>query len=122
VTTAWFALGWHDGADGPFESRMFAEAVAAKGRGAMHRHLTHNAKPMPLAERQGLSQQSKAWLGSVERYYTIASNQSNERRRQTAALRCGRGHQSQPTFPTERTDAPEIKNLSGPVRALSGSR
>ncbi len=28
-----FALGWHDGADGPFESRMFAEAVAAKGEG-----------------------------------------------------------------------------------------
>jgi len=28
-----FALGWHDGADGPFESRMLAEAVAAKGEG-----------------------------------------------------------------------------------------
>ena len=25
-----FALGWHDDAPGPFESRAFAEAVAAK--------------------------------------------------------------------------------------------
>jgi hypothetical protein len=28
-----FAIGWHDGAAGPFESRRFAEAVAAKGEG-----------------------------------------------------------------------------------------
>jgi hypothetical protein len=28
-----FAIGWHDGAAGPFESRTFAQAVAAKGEG-----------------------------------------------------------------------------------------
>ena len=67
-----FALGWHDEAAGPFESRRFAEAVAARGEGRRHALATRpsNAKPR-RGERQGLSQHIKS-LGGLRTMKRLA--------------------------------------------------